>query len=419
MRCSAVTVTLCAVCACGERSDPPATEPAIRVENGVTIVENPGLHLADARAWSVDAGKAVRIGVVDGPDEYVIGRLAGMLRLPDGNILIADAMAHELRVFDARGRFVRKVGRAGEGPGEYGLLTQILDYAGDSIVVIDNEGSRATVLDPTLGFVRRYHPRLTETRARQPFTSHQVEGFFADGRALVSDFSSACDPRSERSFCEDSVAFYRTNEEGTTEARFGRFVHSRRQAFRVRPGVSTGWSEPHPQAMWVVRGDRFYYADAKRFEVQVYRSDGSLERIVRVAAAAPRYTKKDVWPAAPSTTGTGEAGRELRRVMQQAQDNATLPDTFPAFSDLLVDDAGNLWIREYLPPSKIREVPPRWFVFDAEGRLRRAIRARGLVSRFGLVRRGRPEIGSDYILTSARDPDGVESVVLYPLTKRR
>jgi hypothetical protein len=93
--------------------------------------------------------------VVEGAPEHMIGRLAGMLRRPDRTILIADCTAHEVRVFDERGRFVRKVGRVGEGPGEYGWLYSL--YArGDSIVVMDNEGSRIIMLGPDLEYAHRF-----------------------------------------------------------------------------------------------------------------------------------------------------------------------------------------------------------------------------------------------------------------------
>ncbi len=392
---------------------------AVRVENGVTIVENAGLHVADSLAWTIDTSAVVRIGVVDGPPEYMIGRLAGMLRRPDGSILVADATAHELRVFDERGRFVRKVGRRGEGPGEYGWLTHLLPYVGDSVVVMDNEASRATILDPDLGYVRRFRPRLLETRARWPMTSHRLIGFFADGQPVLSDYLNVCGPRRMNGFCEDSVVFFRTDSSGATTGRFGRFVYTRGESRRVPNRPNIGWSEPHPQAMWAVHGDRFYYADARRFEIRVHRNDGSLERIVRVAGAAPGYDRDEIWP--PQTSPPTDDSREsqTQRAFAEAFATAELPDTFPAFSDLLVDAPGNIWVREYVPGRYMTEIRPRWFVFDSTGALRWAIRSPPAMIRYfrpyvHIV----PSIGEDHVLASVRDPDGVESVVVYRLIKR-
>ena len=98
-------------------------------------------------------------------------------------------------------------------------------------------------------------------------------GFFADGSVLMSDYLNVCGAARD-GFCEDSVAFFRTDQEGNTLARFGSFVYGRTESRSGRPNVTFG--EPHPQALWTVHGSRFYYADAKRFEIRVFDLDGAL-----------------------------------------------------------------------------------------------------------------------------------------------
>lgn len=51
-------------------------------------------------------------------------------------------------VFDANGAFVRRLGRGGDGPGEYRSASVVLVGAGDTIHVIDQIG-RITALDPS------------------------------------------------------------------------------------------------------------------------------------------------------------------------------------------------------------------------------------------------------------------------------
>jgi hypothetical protein len=58
------------------------------------------------------------------------------------------------RVFTSAGAFLRIVGRRGSGPGEYGRPRDVVSLAGDSVLVIDVGPRRASVLDPTLTFVR-------------------------------------------------------------------------------------------------------------------------------------------------------------------------------------------------------------------------------------------------------------------------
>jgi hypothetical protein len=51
-------------------------------------------------------------------------------------------------VFDSTGAYLQSVGRGGDGPGEYRGIGTIVPFAGDSLLVLDNMQSRATILDP-------------------------------------------------------------------------------------------------------------------------------------------------------------------------------------------------------------------------------------------------------------------------------
>jgi hypothetical protein len=349
----------------------------------------------------------------------MIGRLAGLLRRADGGILVADALANEVRLFDAEGRFVRSVGRSGDGPGEYGGIANLFATGGDSLVVTDRENSRATVLDSELEYVRRYQTRLSATVAAPGGSSHSLIGFFADGTPLFYDFLNTCGESRMDGFCQDSTAFFRADEAGDVLASFGRYVYSRSETYPVQRGLITGWNEPHGQAIWSVQGDRFYYADARRFEYHVFLADGTLERVVRVDAPLPAYSREEVLPQRPASRAD-ERSQEAGRVRNEAIRSAVLPDTVAWFSDMLVDEVGHVWIREYLPPGRSDLPPPRWFIFDPEGRLRYAVRSPpALVRSPATWTRMNPQIGEDFILAPVRDDYGVERVELYRLVRGR
>ena len=89
----------------------------------------------------------VRIGVLDGPMEYMFGKVTGAIRLEDGGVVVADEQSHEVRMFDAGGRHVWTSGRQGEGPGEYGGLRLLRGCPGAAITVFDWHLDRITELD--------------------------------------------------------------------------------------------------------------------------------------------------------------------------------------------------------------------------------------------------------------------------------
>lgn len=88
----------------------------------------------------------VRVGLLDGPDEYLFSNIEGGVRLEDGSIVVADEQSYEIRMFDARGRHVWTSGRQGQGPGEYGGVRLLRGCPGTAITVFDWHLDRITRL---------------------------------------------------------------------------------------------------------------------------------------------------------------------------------------------------------------------------------------------------------------------------------
>ena len=94
----------------------------------------------------------LEIGMLDGPEEYTFGRISGLALDESDRIFVADAMADEIRVFDAAGEFQFTIGRSGSGPGE---------LSGACCITIDDTG-RLWVRD---GGNRRYNAYAVDDTA--------------------------------------------------------------------------------------------------------------------------------------------------------------------------------------------------------------------------------------------------------------
>lgn len=114
---------------------------------GITGGDAGELLVADA-----DLGMVVRLDTRGEPvgtiGKGVVTRPAGVARDPaTGEIFVADARAHDIKVFDRDGGLLRTLGRRGEAPGEFNAPTY-LAFANGELFVTDTFNSRIQVLAP-------------------------------------------------------------------------------------------------------------------------------------------------------------------------------------------------------------------------------------------------------------------------------
>jgi len=79
----------------------------------------------------------------------------GIESLPNGNIIVNDQKAKQIFMFDEKGNFIKKIGRAGQGPGEFGNPF-CMTTTSDSIIVADNSNMRIQYYDFEGNFIREF-----------------------------------------------------------------------------------------------------------------------------------------------------------------------------------------------------------------------------------------------------------------------
>jgi len=86
------------------------------------------------------------------------GRSCLLARASSGEILFGGAIAGDgIEVYDAEGHWLRRIGRRGAGPGEFGPMVRLLLTPEDSILVIDDTNIRVQVLSPSGQYVRSWN----------------------------------------------------------------------------------------------------------------------------------------------------------------------------------------------------------------------------------------------------------------------
>src|SRR5690606_23453844 len=166
---------LALACESGGGAEPAAV---VRDSAGIAIVE----HAPTASATlHVVSEPVLEIGAVEGADEYQLYGVRSVARASDGTIVVA--LDTELRWYDPAGRFVRRAGRAGEGPGEFRRISYMRLLPGDTVLVFDGANRRTTIIAPDGSHVRDF----TSGDEGQIST---IVGATHDGTLLVRRFTA-------------------------------------------------------------------------------------------------------------------------------------------------------------------------------------------------------------------------------------
>ncbi len=361
---------------------------------GVTIVHSLRPSWPEAGGWQLADTPMLRIGEVEGATEYLFARVADTRMVDDSVLLIADGGSNELRFFDLSGRFLYSVGRSGEGPGEFEYLVSLPDCYSDSIVAADIN-DRLSIFTKAGEFVRVVQSYSSPQRQVSPYQF----ACGAEGLTVVNGWGSAMtDPQLDffRSF---SHVYIGSLSDGA-QIDLGEFIASERWG-------TVGGSRPHPfgrQTRLAVAGGKVYVGTSESHEIMVYNPDGALQRLIRwegdeltlSSEVSNAYFESEIQRARPGA----------RPAMRREFADMTLPGTRPAYSELLVDAAGNLWVREFNP---MRDATQRWLVFDETG---------VWLGRITFPPRHRvTEILGDRSVGVETDDLGVETVVVYRIHK--
>lgn len=96
----------------------------------------------------------LRIGRLDGPDEYTFSFITWTLPTENGGVILYDLESSDgsgergrIRQFDESGRFIRYIGGPGAGPGEYSSGPDGTVLRDGTLLIVDQSLARITQFD--------------------------------------------------------------------------------------------------------------------------------------------------------------------------------------------------------------------------------------------------------------------------------
>ncbi len=294
--------------------------------------------------WTLSDRPTLEIGPAQGVEW---GRIAGVAWHPRGLVMASDVLSHRVAVYDTEGRRIMNAGRAGDGPGEFLGMSAPMACDSTSVTVWDSGHDRISAFG----------------------LDGELKREFSQGELRAADASGGIwSPRRLR--CAVDGTFVLSSErlpmppvEGpqTREVRLEITSPSGERvvigSFSIDAIMVGGDLGPQPlgaTTLIATAPDRIYAARSDSFLVHAFSRSGEPLGVIGDGHVGRKIDSGVIERfLAPGTA----ASRAWYRDME-------FPERLPVMSALLVDDEGNLWIREHaLDP---REAAT-WQVYDSGG----------------------------------------------------
>lgn len=313
--CSLVTAVL--IGGCSRPATPVAT----------SFADSAGPRFVTASGDTITMTAAARIGGLDVSDAELFTRVNYLVPAIDGGIIVADDGADStgsaVRQFDAAGRFVRRIGRVGDGPGEYDRYVQVLALPRGQLLI----GSQASLR------VARYDS-VGQVNGTWSVPSGLVDLLPADDGGWYTMNAVATPVDGPR-----PVSYFRFDSSGVL-----RDTIPASEAYRNGPNDALGWGR-HSHTTMLPDGTQVA-SRTDSFNLSLVGAAGATRRIER-DAPRPKYTQEQ-WETRMAQV---RAAARQRRLPVEEHD---MPKEKQAHWYMVSDDAGRILL---LLNSESRPVP--------------------------------------------------------------
>ena len=296
--------------------------------------------------------------------------------LSNGTVVVNDRV--QLKFFTNRGAFIRAVGRAGSGPGEFVQTREVCRLRGDSLLAIDYSSGRLSLWDASGKHLQTYaRPGIIEWGSCLP-----------DGSVIVRDVlrsTTAGDDQGGR-----LVQYRLVRPDGAVVRDL---VHL--------PSAPLSAVQPQPTVLLV--GDHLLVAGARTWELRLQEVSGRVLRMTRFGKPPISITDQEWKERTQRTIPRGSSPENRKRIKTFM---ARKPDVYPAYWRVRVDPAGRIWVQDY-------ESRGAYTVLDANGVLlsRFHLPGSGALSRKDLV-----GIAADHVVVLDEDGDGALHLRFHRIT---
>lgn len=279
----------------------------IVVEDGVKVIKNPNEPLYKDEI--VDLQEELVIGEAEGREEYMFQEIGAISVDEAERIYISDWKESQIKVYDQSGKYIRTIGRKGQGPGEFQRIKRIQILPHNELLVYD-------------GNVRR-------------LSFFSLEGSFNNSKSISVISAIDLMMNSKREIIANTVQLNPQSAQAVTS------IGIYDSDFKLVRTIIT--SEPEdvlmpflPFNVWtILKDETILIGFNKSYELQILNFQGKL-------------IKKIIKDFAPVKITMAEKRETLKRLEQPM--NKEVPDFHPAFRRVTDDEEGRLFVETWEQP---------------------------------------------------------------------
>lgn len=353
-----------------------------------------------AQAAELTLTEAFRIGDEAAGDTVLFGGGLEVAVDSRGQLYVTDRGVAGIRVFSNTGALMQKIGRAGDGPGEFQRTPLVHVGPEDTVYALDTEAMRLTMFAPNnFSPVETINISGTETfdAVFQTFQFAQnLIGVVKDGFLVRYEDSKI--PMMSDMDAPEHVVLKLLDRKGNVSADTIVQMPKRDMLYAQTSGQSSMMAKlPFGRDAFIALSpdNLLYYGRNDAIEIRVRSIDGNTRHSVRV-------------PHDPVPVTEDERNRFLRAYPTGAQDEmrSALPETRPAYEALILDDSERIWLRLSAPKDAV-EV--RWIVVNLEGKIQATTKLPSTIWLKAIA-------GNRAFGTSSDEEKGAPLVVAYEIT---
>jgi hypothetical protein len=280
-----------------------------------------------------------------------------------GNIYVMDFSDNNIKKFDPSGKFLKVIGRKGQGPGEFNMPIDLV-FAKDRLVVWDMGNRRLCTLTPTGELIKAENEAAFSARPQRlrslptgEIVLETEKTYFGEADRPQDCFLEILNPdlKPKKTIYSQPVLRnkYMRFDFGTTNV--------------IQPFCADVYWDVSSSGNIVV-------GFSEKYEITIYSSEGEKVSTFSHTYDPVKVTeedKKGFFDGMSYTTGAGIKRGAPDHIVK----NTTFPRFKPAFSALLIDSEGNILVHTY---GEKNDETYRYFdAFDPRGKFIARVRVEG------------------------------------------